>query len=101
MATLLIVDGLSIGVTPEQLTMEFGAYGAVEWARIVVDHYGRSLAFAYVQMRTLEAADHARRALDGSRMLDRYIRVAHATVDAAAVQRFSTVPSQCTTDATD
>jgi RNA recognition motif-containing protein len=78
MAALLIVDGLALDVTPERLKMEFGAYGEVEWAKIVTDHYGKSLAFAYIQMGSVQAADDAQKALDGSTVLVLPIRVDHS-----------------------
>jgi RNA recognition motif-containing protein len=89
MAALLIVDGLSAGVTPAQLCLRFGLYGEVHWARIVTDHYGRSLAFGYVEMGSIEAANEAKRALDGCIIINVPIRVEHAIPEDIAHQAFT------------
>jgi RNA recognition motif-containing protein len=76
MATLLIIDRLSIEVSDQRLRAVFEPFGEVESVNIVRDWYGRSLRFGYVEMMTDEAADRAQKSLDGTRLNGEVIRVA-------------------------
>jgi RNA recognition motif-containing protein len=92
MTALLIIDGLSGRVTADRLKMAFAVYGEVLWARIVTDHYGRSLGFGHVQMDSPEAAQAAQKALDGSMLKDDRIRVERAAALGLTFQSSSSVP---------
>jgi DNA-binding response OmpR family regulator len=78
MATLLIVDNLSLDLTVEHLRAAFQPFGQVQSIRLIQDGSGRSLQFGYVEMPTPEMAEQARKALDGITLYGRTIRVAHA-----------------------
>ncbi|MBA2252918.1 MAG: hypothetical protein H0W13_09480 [Nitrospirales bacterium] len=41
-ALALIVDGLALSVTSQELRQLFTPFGPVVWARVVVDRFGRS-----------------------------------------------------------
>ena len=60
----LIVDGLPLSVTSDELNAKFALYGNVIWAKVVTDRYRRSMSFGYVFMDT-EAAERAIRAMNG------------------------------------
>jgi len=77
MATLLIVDNLSLDLTLEQLQIAFQPFGA-QSVRMITDGSGQSLQFGYAEMPTPEMAERARKALDGITLHGRTIRVAHA-----------------------
>jgi hypothetical protein len=46
----LIVHGLSLSVTSEDLMEMFTPYGEVIWTRVVMDRFRRSMAYGYVVM---------------------------------------------------
>ena len=57
----LIIDGLSLSATSDDLREMLSPYGTVVWCRIAVDRLGKSLRYGYVVMDT---EDHARKALE-------------------------------------
>lgn len=57
----LIIDGLSLSTTADDLRAMLSPYGSVVWCRIAVDRLGKSLRYGYVVMDT---EDHARKALE-------------------------------------
>ena len=61
----LIVDGLPLSMTSRDLIELFSPFGKVAWARVVLDRYGRSLAYGYVVMDATTDAANAIDALDG------------------------------------
>src|SRR5437763_16275538 len=54
----LIVDGLPLSMTSQELTELFSPFGNVSWARVVMDRFRRSLSYGYVVMEV--DADDAR-----------------------------------------
>jgi RNA recognition motif-containing protein len=84
MDTLLIVDGLPLDFTIAQLRALFEPFGAVSSTKVVRDPLGRSLSFGYVEMESEVAAEDARHALDGTKLLDHNIRVAVSSLHGAA-----------------
>jgi cold-inducible RNA-binding protein len=65
-------------VTEERLRETFASFGAVESAEIATGPDGRSRGFGFVQMATPEEAETALRALNGSTLDGRTIRVEKA-----------------------
>ena len=57
----LIIDGLSLSATADDLREMLSPYGTVVWCRIALDRWGKSLRYGYVVMDT---EDHARQALE-------------------------------------
>ena len=84
METLLIVDGLPLDFTVDQLRAVFESFGPVVSTKVVRDPLGRSLSFGYVEMGSDVAAEAARQTLDGTRLHDRCIRVAISSLHGAA-----------------
>jgi len=69
----LYVGNLSYQTDEEQLRQVFSQHGTVSSINIIE---GRG--FAFVEMETVEAAEKAKEALDGSQLDDRSIRVDEA-----------------------
>lgn len=81
MSTALIVDGLSVSVTSEDLRDLFTPFGPVIWARIAMDRSRRPLGFGYVVMEA-EHATKASHALEGKTIAGRQLRIAHTAIPA-------------------
>jgi RNA recognition motif-containing protein len=77
--TRLYVGNLPFTVTEEELRELFGRHGAVQSVNVVTDREtGRPRGFAFVQFEDPTGAEAAMRALDGSNMGGRTIRVNEA-----------------------
>ena len=63
--TALIVDGLALLVTSDDLREAFMPFGSVVWVRVVRDHCGHSLRYGYVVMDTESHALKAIEAING------------------------------------
>jgi RNA recognition motif-containing protein len=75
----LYVGNLSFSSTEEDLQSTFGRFGAVDSVAVITDREtGRPRGFAFVEMADASAADEAIRALDGSDLGGRSIRVNEA-----------------------
>jgi RNA recognition motif-containing protein len=74
----LYVGNLPFSTTESELRDLFGRHGAVESVKVITDREtGRSRGFAFVEMEA-SAADEAMRALDGSDLGGRSLRVNEA-----------------------
>ena len=75
----VFIGNLDYSATEEQLRAAFSVYGTVDTCTIVVDRdTGKSRGFAFLEMANSEQAETAIRALDGSLLGDRAIRVNEA-----------------------
>jgi RNA recognition motif-containing protein len=75
----LYVGNLPFSSTEEDLREVFGRHGTVESVAVITDREtGRPRGFAFVEMAEADAADDAIRALDGSDLGGRSIRVNEA-----------------------
>jgi len=75
----LYVGNLPFSSTEEELRDVFGRHGTVESVAVITDREtGRPRGFAFVEMAEADAADDAIRALDGSDLGGRSIRVNEA-----------------------
>jgi RNA recognition motif-containing protein len=75
----LYVGNLPFSATEDELRVAFEAHGAVASVNVITDREtGRSRGFAFVEMDDASAADEAMRALDGSDMGGRSLRVNEA-----------------------
>ena len=61
----LIIDGLSLSTTADDLREMLSPYGTVVWCRIALDRWGKSLRYGYVVMDTEGHAREALEALNG------------------------------------
>ena len=78
MSKKLYVGNLPFSTTEEELRELFARHGNVQSVRVVTDREtGRSRGFAFVEMDG-DAADAAMRALDGTQLGDRALRVNEA-----------------------
>ena len=78
MGKKLYVGNLSFNTTESELRDLFGRHGAVESVKVITDREtGRSRGFAFVEMEA-SAADEAMRALDGTDLGGRSLRVNEA-----------------------
>lgn len=50
----LIVDGLALSATSEDLIEAFSTYGKVVWARVALDRFKGSLGYGYVVMASVK-----------------------------------------------
>jgi len=72
----LYVGGLSYSVTDDQLQQLFAQHGTVESAKVITDKYtDRSRGFGFVEMSTVEEAEKAIQALNGSQHEGRKLTV--------------------------
>ena len=72
----LYVGGLAYSVTDSQLQQLFAGHGTVETAKVIMDREtDRSRGYGFVEMSTLEEAEKAVAALNGSLHEGRNIRV--------------------------
>jgi cold-inducible RNA-binding protein len=79
MGKKLFVGGLSWGTTDEGMRGAFEKYGAVDDAKVIMDREtGRSRGFGFVTFSDDDAAMSAMRALDGSQLDGRTIKVNEA-----------------------
>lgn len=79
MSSKLYVGNLPFTATDESLEDIFAAHGTVLSARVITDREtGRSRGFGFVEFENGEDADKAMRALDGSDMGGRPLRVNEA-----------------------
>ena len=75
----IYVGNLPYGVDEEELKKAFSGYGEVDKASVITDKYsGRSKGFGFVEMSDQSAAEEAIKALDGSEMQGRNIKVNQA-----------------------
>jgi RNA recognition motif-containing protein len=86
----MYVGNLSYGVTEEELRDIFSAYGEVSSVNIITDrNTGRSKGFGFVEMSDNSQADQAIKALNGSQLKDRTIKVNQARPKSERPQRRS------------
>ncbi len=79
MSKKLYVGNLPFSSTEADLEDLFGRHGTVESVNVITDREtGRPRGFAFVEMEEASAADDAMRALDGSDLAGRTIRVNEA-----------------------
>ena len=79
MSKKIYIGNLSFSSTEADLKDAFGRHGAVESVNIITDREtGRPRGFAFVEMEDASAADNAIRALDGSNLGGRNIKVNEA-----------------------
>ncbi len=75
----LYVGNLAYSVTEEDLKEAFSEYGALESVNIIKDKYsGQSKGFGFVEMPDNSEADKAIKALNGSQLKGRPIKVNQA-----------------------
>jgi RNA recognition motif-containing protein len=75
----LYVGNLSYGVTEDDLKAAFSEFGEVESVNIITDRQsGQSKGFAFVEMPDNSEADKAIKALNGSELKGRGIKVNQA-----------------------
>ncbi len=79
MSKKIYVGNLSFSSTEEELRAAFERHGEVASVKVITDRdTGRSRGFAFVEMDDASAADDAIRALDGSELGGRSLRVNEA-----------------------
>ena len=79
MSKKIYIGNLSFSSTESDLRDVFGRHGDVDSVNIITDREtGRSRGFAFVEMEEASAADDAIRALDGSDLGGRNIKVNEA-----------------------
>ncbi len=79
MSKKLYVGNIPFTTTEDELRTIFEAHGAVSSVNVITDREtGRARGFAFVEMDEASAADDAMRALDGSDMGGRSLRVNEA-----------------------
>jgi RNA recognition motif-containing protein len=75
----LYVGNLPFSTTEEELRAAFERHGSVDSVNVITDREtGRSRGFAFVEMDDASAADDAMRALDGSDLGGRSLKVNEA-----------------------
>jgi RNA recognition motif-containing protein len=79
MGSKIYVGGLPYSATEQQLSDLFTAHGSVESARVITDKFtGQSRGFGFVEMSTVEEAQKAISALNGTQMDGRPLTVNEA-----------------------
>ena len=79
MSKKLYVGNLSFSSTESDLRAAFESHGSVDSVNVIMDREtGRSCGFAFVEMDDASAADDAMRALDGSDLGGRTLKVNEA-----------------------
>jgi superfamily II DNA/RNA helicase len=73
-AQSLHISNLPWGVTDDDVRVLFSPYGRVKQATVIIDNRGRSKGFGFVDMQYADA-QQAMRALDGSRLSGRPLKV--------------------------
>lgn len=77
--TALIVNGLSLSLTSEDLREIFSEFGPVMWTHIATDGSREALGFGYVVMNA-EDAVKAIQALDGKTVAGQKVTIAHTAI---------------------
>lgn len=75
MAVKLFVGGIAFATSSDRLRETFATIGSVASARIVKDPAGQSRGFGFVEMETMEDAQHAISRLHGSALDGRSLKV--------------------------
>ena len=79
MAKKLYVGNLPFSITEDELRSKFERHGTVSSVNVIMDRdTGRARGFAFVEMDEASAADDAMRALDGSDLGGRNMKVNEA-----------------------
>jgi RNA recognition motif-containing protein len=78
--TALIIDGLHLFVTSEDLKEMFTPYGKVVWTRVVMDQFRRSMAYGYVVMASDAEATRAIESLNGKLTGSGVLKVLHTDI---------------------
>ena len=79
MSKKLYVGNLSFSATESEIRAAFESHGGVDSVNVITDRdTGRSRGFAFVEMEDARAADNAMRALDGSNLGGRTLKVNEA-----------------------
>jgi len=79
MGKKLYVGNLSFNATEDELREVFGRHGSVDSVKVITDRdTGRPRGFAFVEMSEASAASDAIRALDGSQLGGRALKVNEA-----------------------
>ncbi len=79
MAKKLYVGNLPFSITEDELRSTFERHGTVSSVNVIMDRdTGRARGFAFVEMDEASAADDAMRALDGSDLGGRNMKVNEA-----------------------
>ena len=79
MSKKLYVGNLPFTITEDELRTTFERHGTVASVNVITDREtGRARGFAFVEMEDASAADEAMRALDGSDLGGRSLRVNEA-----------------------
>ncbi len=79
MSKKLYVGNLPFSITEDELRTTFERHGGVSSVNVITDREtGRPRGFAFVEMDDASAADDAMRALDGSELGGRSLRVNEA-----------------------
>ena len=79
MSKKLYVGNLAFSTTEDELRAVFEQHGDVESVNVITDRQtGRARGFAFVEMEDASAADAAMRALDGSEVGGRTLKVNEA-----------------------
>jgi RNA recognition motif-containing protein len=79
MGKKLYVGNLSFNSTEDELREVFGRHGSVDSVKVITDRdTGRPRGFAFVEMSEASAAGDAIRALDGSQLGGRALKVNEA-----------------------
>ena len=76
----LLVDGLALSITSEDLREMLSPYGKVLWTRVVTDRFRRSLSYGYAVMADEADAVRAIDALNGKTLAGRPMSVSRTTV---------------------
>lgn len=75
----IYVGNLPYSINEDELRQAFAGFGEVEKASVITDKYsGRSKGFGFVEMPDQSAAEEAIKALDGSDLQGRNIKVNQA-----------------------
>ena len=91
MSKKIYVGNLPFSATEQELRELFGRHGGIDSVAVITDRdTGRARGFAFVEMSEASAADDAIRALDGSEMGGRPLRVneAHNRMDGSGGRGF-------------
>ena len=75
MAVKLFVGGLAFATSSDRLREAFATIGTVASVRVVKDPAGQSRGFGFVEMETIEDAQHAISRLHGSELDGRPLKV--------------------------
>lgn len=76
----IIIDGLSLSVTSDNLREMLTPYGTVLWARVVTDSFRRSLSFGYAVMEAEGDVARVIEALNAKTLAGQTIRVSRTAV---------------------